>query len=258
MLVQSGGGKVYAIIANNDHFELGLLPQISLVSTTIFLAVRFRYKALKADVFDPMLVPKKVLVGGVERSKDTLRGTVMMASGFTIEKVGMGFPELVSKKLFAAMEDLMLPPEAPSSTWKEGAEEVCLYAHDRRDDFVTDFGQLLASAIEPIYPAKDFSKAPVLMNDFDMQLFMASAAAAQPPSPFTAMDGGKVEQPDTANVKKFPFGAPSPQDVADKGVDDPNIGGLDSDQTGPDADAKIKLFGSAPKQDATETEGADH
>lgn len=200
MLVQSGGGKVYAIIANNENFELGVLPTMQQVSTSIFLLLRLRFKSLQTDYFDPMLVPKAVLVSGIERSKNTLRSYYALNTGFTVEKVGAGFPELMAKKVLEHAPGTILGKTHGST------EEVALYDDSIRDDFVQDFSQLVESAIAPIYPSKDFSDVPPMLMPFDLQIHMELATNKAPASPFAVHDGGKAPQ-DAPNVKKFPFGS---------------------------------------------------
>lgn len=239
MLVQSGGGKVYAVLANNAAFELGLMPQLQIMSTTVFLAVRCRFKSLTTDYFDPMLAPKQVLVGGIERSENTLRGTVMLNTGFTLEKVGAGFADIVSQKLFTAADGFLLG--------LVGAADVSLTVLDKRDDFTKDFAQLVTSAIAPIFPPKDFSEADVLINAFDLMLFGQTAQA--PKSPFAALPGGKAVPMDQgASVFKVaPLGgddeppAPASADVT-----------VDKPATGADTGAKVHILGSVTPRPTTE------
>jgi len=197
MLVQSGGGKVYAIIANNSEYELGLLPTLAVHSTTVFLMVRCRFKSLQSDLFNPMLVPKAVLVGGIERSTNTLRGTVALNTGFTVEKIGTGFPQLMAEKLYSVADGFLLPHSAEQ-------EAAALYSSDKHPDFVKDFTQLVESAVALVFPAKDFSQVPPLLTIFDLSIHMESAATKVPASPFAVHDGGKADE--GPNVTKFPLG----------------------------------------------------
>lgn len=234
MLVQSGGGKVYAILADNDEYEVGILPQLALQSTTVFLSLRLRFKSRKSDYFDPMLAPKWVMCGGIERSKNTLRGTIMMNTGFTLEKVGGGFPEIIAKRVAENSLDTLLPGVAPEETYDQ-VEKVALYYSNIREDFVEDFGKLLSAAIEPVYPPKDFSQTPTLMTGFDFMMAVESAAEKQPSSAFQTLDGGKASDPNSdfgPGVTKFPFG--------NQGVDKGDDGEPEN------TSGKMKVFGKAP------------
>ena len=233
MLTQSASGNVYAVIANDTSHELSLMPTVQVMSTTVFLVIRCRFKSLVADYFDPMLVPKTVLVGGIERSKNTLRGTVMLATGFTLEKIGSGFPALMADRLLAAAPGFLLP-NSPEE------EKAALYAPHIRSDFATDFAQLVNSAIEPVYPAKDFSGAEPLMTAFDLSIYAAGAGTAK--SGFSALPGGKVDP--GANVKKVPIG----------GDDEPMM--PEGVVAGPGT--KVHLFGKAPPVAQEEAQGATH
>lgn len=235
MLVQSNGGKVYAILANNAGYELGVLPGIHLMSTTVFLVIRCRFKSLLTDYFDPMLAPKHVLVGGIERSENTLRGNVMLNTGFTLDKIGAGFPEIVATKLYHAADNFLLG--------QPGDPTVALYIPEKRDDFIKDFAQLVTSAIAPVYPAKDFSEVAPLTNAFDLQLFAAKPQA--PKSPFAAVPGGKaLPVDDGAAVVKLPLGGDDePQPPGENPVDIAS-GGVDKPGTGPEVSAKVHVFGA--------------
>lgn len=200
MLIQSGGGNVYAVLANNEDFELSVLPQLSVISTTVFLQVRCRYKSLKTEYFDPLLVPKRVLVGGIERSQNTLRGTVMLSTGFTLEKVGSGFPTIVSKRLFEAAVGFLIADD--TNFFGE-----CLTAKNLRSDFITDFSQLVTSAIAPISPAKDFSDAPALLTAFDLAQYSETAGVISPKSGFQALPGGAGQEP--VGEDDEPFSGPT-------------------------------------------------
>lgn len=209
MLVQSNGGKVYAILADNEFYELGVMPTLKIFSTSVFLSIRCRFKARQADVFNPMLVPKEVLVGGIERSTNTLRGTVMLHTGFTIEKVGSGFPQLMAEKLFAAAPGFLLKDDC-------ALKEADL----RAEDFVKDFSTLVLDAISPIYPASDFSNAPDLVTPFDLQVFMETASA-EPTKPFSVVAG--TDAGAKPNVTQFPLGGFPPADApADVSPEDEN------------------------------------
>lgn len=242
MLIQSTGGKVYAVLAHNATYELGVLPTIQLVSTTVFLAVRCRFKALASDYFDPMLAPKQVLVGGIERSGNTLRGTVMLNTGFTLEKVGAGFPEIASEKLFKAVDGFLLA--------LPGTEDAALFVHDKRNDFVKDFAQLVTSAIAPIYPAKDFSEVASLINAFDLGLFASKPQA--PKSPFATLTGGKAMPVDTgAEVTKLIVGGDyEPEVPVETGVDKSEKV-IDSPATAPEVSAKVHVLGSEKPKEPT-------
>jgi hypothetical protein len=229
MLVQSSSGKVYAILANNTAYELGIMPGLHVISTTVFLVARCRFKALASDHFDPMLVPKQVLVGGIERSENTLRGTVLLNTGFTLDKIGAGFPEIAATKLFKAADGFLLS--------LPGDPHAAVYINDKRDDFVKDFAQLVTSAIAPIYPAKDFSEVAPLINAFDLQMFAQKPQA--PKSPFATLPGGKVE--DGAPVIKLPviggdLEPDAPETLPTAGVDKPD--------TGLEVSAKVHVFGA--------------
>lgn len=229
MLVQSGGGKVYAVIANNEAHELALLPTLQLNSQTIFLLIRCRFKALKQDAFDPMLTPKTILVGGIERSANTLRGNVMMNTGFTMDKIGPSFPTLIAEKLQAAAPGFILPMSAEQ-------EAAAVYAHEMRADFVKDFAQLVESALAPIYPPKDFSDCPVIATPYDMAMATENAKE-KVKTGFEAVDGGKADQ--GAQVTKFPFGDPvdEAEDEAAQPIHD--LAGYEENH--PESDAVVNI-----------------
>ena len=247
MLVQSGGNNVYAVLANTDEFELSIMPTLTIQSTTVILALRCRFKSLQTDYFDPMMVPKSVLVSGIERSKNTLRGTLMLNTGFTVEKVGSGFPDIVAKKLVSEVPGILLPIS-------EEQEKAVLYINHLRDDFATDFAKLVTSVIAPISPAKNFSKVPALLSLFDMGIYMAAAAEHGPEVPFKV-----VPEPEPAgtgaSVKKLDVSGdyePDPEkipvDNSEKAVDKPATGKEGS---------KVHLLGQAPALTPAEPETTD-
>ena len=238
MLVQSGSGQVYAVLANNDEFELSIMPTMAMQSTTVFLSLRCRFKSLKTDYFNPMLVPKPILVGGIERSENTLRGTILLNSGFTVDKVGSGFPELMAKKLVKAAPEILLPLSSET-------EKAALYLPNLREDFVEHFAQLVGSAIGMIYPAKDYSGVPALVNTFDAMIYMNQAAENGPASPF-AVVAGKDKEDTGASVKKLTFVGGDDEPAPDQsGVDKPGAGTEGS---------KVHLFGQAPTETPAEPE----
>lgn len=190
MLVQSGSGRVYAVIANNEGYELSLSPELTLISTSVFLTVRCRFKALQSEVFDPILVPKSVLVGGIERSGNTLRGTVMLNTGFTVEKLGSGFPEIVADKLHKASDGFLFSPG-----WS-----AAIYPKDKRGDFSKDFAQLVETQMGPFYPPKNFSDAPDLLTQFDLMMF-ANVSADAPESPFKVVSDAPASDQDVIQMK---------------------------------------------------------
>lgn len=237
MLVQSGGGKVYAILADSADFEVGIMPTLHLASTTVMLTLRFRFKARTSEVLDPMLLPKKGLSSGIEQSKNTVRGTLIMSTGFTVEKLGLGSADIITEKAQAGLTDYILTPT--------GDESVPLSKANIRDDFVADFPQLVLSALAPIYPPKNFSKAPVTMSAFEFGLYMEGVSDATPDSPFQTVEGGKGADVKKVNLKGGDDEPKKP--LENEGVDkDTNVQ--------PMIDPKIKVFGQAPKED----EPADH
>lgn len=252
MLIQSGGGKVYAVIANDAHYELALMPTLALVSTTVFLTIRCRYKALQSEYFDPMLVPKPVLVGGIERSGNTLRGTVMLNTGFTPDKIGAGFAELVGTKLLDNAKGFLLGTGL--------AGDIPLDTQHIRSDFLADFGQLVWGAIAPIYPAKDFSGIKPLLTTFDLMLQQEHAGTAK--TPLAAIPGGAADLPsgfDQPPVSKLALGDDEPVPPAMIG-DAPAPEGVDKGQAPPQAGAKVHILGAHSKTDPAPApaEPADH
>lgn len=193
MLVQSNGGKVYAVLANNADYELGVLPQLTFQSTTCFLALRCRYKALTQTILNPMLIPKEVLVGGIERSGNTLRGVVMLNTGITVSKVGPNFGTWCAERLVKAAAGFLMPEDP----------DGFLSPKDLRTDFVGDFAQLLSSQVESIYPPKDFSQLPHLITAFDLEVYKDNLAA-DPKAAFSVV--ATNESATTGNVEKVKFG----------------------------------------------------
>ena len=203
MLVQSGSGNVYAVLADTPEFELSVMPQMQFISTSIFLALRCRYKVKSATgepvQFDPMLVPKRVLAGGAERSSNTLRSVQYLNSGFTIEKVGSGFPELMATKIklrclayYLIYDEGEAIPKTPF-----------LGVNNYRDDFMEDMPKLITQAIAPIYPPKDFSGVPDLCSPMQFQWHMANAKEADKAFKVVPTEAG---DPPADNVSKVSFG----------------------------------------------------
>lgn len=209
MLIQSNGGKVYAVLANNANHELAVLPGLTLMSTSIFLSLRCRFRSLAETYFDPMLVPKRMLVSGIERSEGTLRTTLYMNTGFSVEKVGAGFPNIVAKMVYENAHTLLLPHKETAS------EGLALYAEDRHPDFQTDFAKLVLPTLAPIYPPKDFSDVPVIVSEFDLMLHSQNVPEKGPASPFSVLDGkgagsdADSQQP-SADIHKMFFGTSGP------------------------------------------------
>lgn len=200
MLVQSSSGKVYAVLANNDEYELGVLPEFLQISTTVFLSLRCRYRALKSDTFNPLLVPKPVLVGGIERSKNTLRGVMVLNTGFSVNKIGKGFPEIAATKLVTEVHAQGILVGKPE-------DGECLSTDDVRTDFVEHFAQLVESAIGPVFPPKDFSGCPDVMTPFDLHVF-AQEAAETGTAPLSVIPDKASESESTmSNVTKIDFTA---------------------------------------------------
>lgn len=195
MFVQSGGGKVYAVLAQNPHYQLALLPTPTLVSTTVVVAVRCRYVDLGNKPLNPLLIPKTVLVGGIERSENTLRGTVMLNSGITVDKVGKGFSEITAKKLYDHAPGFLMSDEKGSF----------LDVSDLRDDFVGDFTKLLDAQMGQFYPAKDLSNSPVLITGFDLSLHL-DTLKSDPAAPFAVVS--ETPEVEDSNVEKVQFGKP--------------------------------------------------
>lgn len=200
MLIQSNGGKVYAVMAANADYEVAIMPGLHLVSTSVFLLLRLRYKSKNSPYFDPMLVPKCVLVGGIERSGNTLRGNLVLKTNFTINNVGKSFPALMAERLAHHGPQIIL------------AEDGCLTPEDMREDFEEDFAKLVESAISPIYPAKDFTGLPALSTPFDLALFVEEAGEAE--KPLHAVQDAE-EDHGTTNVTKLPFPAPTSEPETD-------------------------------------------
>ena len=169
MLVQSGSGKVYAVLADNPIYELAIMPNLQVISTSVFLMLRCRYKVrTQGAQFDPMLVPKRVLAGGIERSGNTLRSNAVLNTGFSIEKVGSGFPSLMAKKVYESAVAHYVTYDASEAPAAEGF----LTHHNLREDFHKDFAGLVESCIGPIYPAKDFTPVPLLTTQFNFAMAM--------------------------------------------------------------------------------------
>jgi len=192
MIIQSGGGKIYAVLAKNKNFNLGILPQLTLVSTTIFLHLRCRYMDEKNTFFDPMLAPKQVLVAGdIERSKNTLRGFALLNTGVTIDKINKHFSTDAAKLLWEASKDYLVGPG------------VCVSNGDLRGDFVEDFAPLINAQIEVFYPPLDFTETVGLTNAFDLEQMKAAAVPLQSGKGFQVIDQGNAEDD---NVVKIGFG----------------------------------------------------
>lgn len=222
MLVQSNGGKVYAVLAQSGEHELGVMPTMQLASTTVLLVLRCRFKATIEDVFNPMLVPKAVLVGGIERSKNTLRGTVILNTGLTVDKIGPKFGKFCADKVLAHAKEMLTPEHA------DAQESLALYHHNIRSDFFGDFAKLADAAVETVYPPKDFSAAPALITPFDLHVYMEQAAA-NPDSPFKVV----AENPNPKGGNVHHMGGdhePIPPAPSDANV------------------SKVNLKGSAPKK----------
>lgn len=201
MLVQSGGGKVYAVLADNADFELAILPQLQIISTSVMLQLRCRYKIRTGPHFNPMMVPKRVLAGGVERSGDTLRSVAMFNTGFGIQKVGSSFPAIMAERVQKHALNHYL-------TYDEGetpAASNFITSGHARPDFMEDFPKLVEQAIGPIFPAKDFGNVPPLttMHDFSWHLENVNDAHAG----LTAVPDEPKDDGAT-NVEKVTFGKP--------------------------------------------------
>lgn len=163
MFVQSNSGKVYAILADNEHYEIGILPGLRLISTSVVLYLRCRYRNRSGEPFDPMLAPKRVLAGGVERSEDTLRSTCIYNTGWTIEQVGKSFSPLMADKIQTAALSHFLMYDTNEAQPPANFINVM----DVRDDFREDFGKLITQTISAIYPVKDLSGIPEFTTEFD-------------------------------------------------------------------------------------------
>jgi hypothetical protein len=207
MLVQSGSGKVYAVLADNADFELAIMPVLQVISTTVVLALRCRYKARTDNHFNPMLVPKRVLAGGVDRSDNTLRSVAMFNTGFTVDKVGKSFPALMADKI----ETVALTHYLTYDQNETPAANNFIGPMDLRQDFCEDFSKLIEQAISPIYPAKDLSSVPQLTTTHDFVVAMDSAEDKH-----TKLHAVPAPASDDvmANVKKLTFPVP-PVDNAD-------------------------------------------
>lgn len=194
MLVQSGGGKVYAVLANNDTYQLGLLPQVMLVSTTVMLNIRYRYQHLKKQNFDPTVLSKTLLVNGVEQSKDTARGTIALNTKIDISKIGKNFGLITAKMIRDNASSIFL------------GDDDFLTEDNLREDFDGDFDKLLKPQLEHIYPPKDFSSAPTFMTTFDVNL-IAKEGAPSDETILSEIKGGKDDDgpANVANVVKVSF-----------------------------------------------------
>ena len=191
MFVQSGSGKVYAVLADNEKYEVACLPQVSFQSQTVMLAVRVRYKIKDGQTLDPMLLPKKMLISGIDRSVNTLRATLVLNPNIALHKIGSGYGEICAKMLYELSADYILPVDKP-------VDDPFLWAPDRRDDFIHDFGQLVMQAVSPFYPAKDYGELYGLNDIFELNFF--EPPEATPDTIFKAVD----KSPDD-NVSKFPI-----------------------------------------------------
>lgn len=202
MLIQSGSGKVYAVLAKNEQYSLSLLPAMQVISTTVILVLRCRYVSEKG-VLDPMLVPKRVLAGGVERAENSLRSTSICNTGITVDKVGKSFPMLMAEKIKTAAGHYYLQFDEGETPPADGF----LTPDDLRHDFEESFAQLLENAISPIYPTKDFSTVPFLGSGYDFSMAMEKAGEVQ----HTAKSV-KGNTPDTGNVMFLNLGDHVPAD----------------------------------------------
>ena len=219
MLIQSGGQKVYAVLAKNDKYNLGILPTVALVSATVFVSLRLRYMDELNKFFDPHTVPKEVLVSGIERSANTLRGTVLLNTGVKVGSIGKSFPMDVAEPLIKA---------APGFLFED---DSCVTTSDIREDFAPDFCQLLENSLANYYPPLDLSDMTGLMDGFQLEQ-MKLAAAVQDKTGLTVVPTIE-ENPDNSNITKLSFGgAPLAQSADDddgvetidelnKGVDTP-------------------------------------
>lgn len=202
MIVQSGSGGLYAILARSTAYELGLQPKTTLISTTVVIQVRFRFKSLINPVLDPMLCPKTVLAGGIEQSDNTVRGTLFLNPGVTIDKIGTSYAGLCA--------DLMLE-HGPAFLM---AADGMFLPVDLRDDFTTDFAKLVQAALAPFYPAKDFKEAIGVHNPFNFAQLIKGKEAPTPAPTFEALEGGKVEE-ETNTMLPFIPGDMEPEPPAE-------------------------------------------
>ena len=205
MLVQSKSGKVYAVIAHNSDFEISVMPMLVLVSTTVMVHCRFRFKDLKRAIYDPMNCPKLVLTGGVERSKDTLRGELMLNTGIKLELAPKAFPTVAGLMLQDAVIESLL------------GDETGVWIHNVRTDFIQDFAKLLTAQWASMYPAKNYASLPRLMTATDLEIHKNGL-----PSDDTGPDLSVASDNTTdGNLIKLPFGHAG---ALNKGVDEQDAG----------------------------------
>lgn len=219
MIVQSGGNKLYAVLAMTEQYELGLLPILSNLNQHAIVSIRCRYKDKLNPYFDAMQVPKPVLLAGIERSKNTLRGMVHCNTQIPLASL----TEKSAAKMATLVRDL-----ADGFLIGEGSP---LSASDIREDFVEDFAKLLAPQIEMQAPQKIGSK-PALLTAMDLDMIKQSAGDL--PTPVQAATALTDETGQDTNVVKVPFGHASAGADDDDGTSDgaPKEG-VDGNETDP-------------------------
>lgn len=179
MLIQSGGGNVYAVLARNTDFELSISPALAIISTSVFFSVRLRYKSLTKPYFDPLLVPKPVMVGGVERSNDTLRGTMLLNTYTRVHQIGPVFAMSVAALVKSNAGGVLIHDDPDEGGF--------LNIADLRDDFEEDFTKLIEPQLGMIFPQKDFSEAGVFLTGYDMNAIMSVADEKTPKPELTVI-----------------------------------------------------------------------
>lgn len=209
MIVQSGGGKLYAVIADTPQYELGLLPILTNVKGTAVVTIRCRYKDRINDWIDATIVPKPVLLAGVERSKNTLRGIVHLTTGMLMHKLGKNSHVKFAEQVVQAAEGFLWDDTCPLKT------------EHMREDFIADFAKLLEPQVMNAIPGL-ISEDVALMSAMD--LAMMQEGHVPTPGVGEAVKAATAEKGDT-NVVKVPFGGdhePKPASGALKqGVDEP-------------------------------------
>ena len=188
MITQSGGGRLYAVLAENGTFQLSVEPSLALFSDKCFLALRLRWKN-KEGPLDPTILPVQVLSGGIDRSHDTLRATMMLNTGLALHQVGKAFSHNMAKKMEKESKGVLVSEDP----------DAFLSVHDYREDFVTDFGKLIDKAIGGIFPTKDFNHLPAIMTPYDLNMYMELLDPDADKAP-------EVQTDDDGKVTKVSFG----------------------------------------------------
>jgi len=147
MLVQSGGGKVYAILADTKEREVGLAVKTMILHNSVFMSLRIRYKARDGKI-TKMDMPKRMLTGDTESSPDTFRTLLAIPTGVHPEKVTKTFGEEWARKIQNASGGVIL---------EEGGflEKINI-----RSDFIKDMGEVIMKSLGAMYPPKYLGASP--------------------------------------------------------------------------------------------------